>query len=262
MNFNGTLVMKNPGCVFLLLSLLGVGAGAQAADGPTGKVGVGIGYQSYDPSGSRYQTVPLPYVDMDWGDVSLDTDDGLTWSALKVDGWSAGPFINYLPGRNANGSLRGLRDVSDMAQLGGFVQYSPADYWRVYAQLGQAMGGAGGQGGVLGQVGGELGYPSGLGILGSSQLAVHFADGRQTTTFFGVSARESQASGISSYHANGGFQNVTLTQSFEFPVSEHWSLETSASWTHLVGSAADSSIVREQGDVNQGAVQTAVSYKF
>ena len=42
-------------------------------------------------------------------------------------------------GRNANGSLRGLRDVPDMALLGGFVQYSPADFWRVYAQLGQAV---------------------------------------------------------------------------------------------------------------------------
>ena len=254
--------MKNPGCVFLLLSLLGGGAGAHAADGPTGNVGVGIGYQAYDPSGSRYQTVPLPYVDMDWGDVSLATDDGLSWSALKVDGWSAGPFINYLPGRNANGSLRGLRDVSDMAQLGGFVQYSPADYWRVYAQLGQAVGGAGGQGGVLGQVGGELGYPLGLGIIGSSQLAAHFADARQTATFFGVSDSESRASGISAYQARGGLQNVTLTQNVEFPLAEHWSLVFSASWIHLVGSAADSSIVREQGNVNQGAVQTAVSYKF
>jgi hypothetical protein len=95
--------------------------------------------------------VPLPYFDVDWGDVSLDTDDGLTWSALKVDGWSAGPFLNYLSGRNANGSLRGLRDVPDMAQVGGFVQYSPAEYWRVYAQLGQAVGGAGGQGGCWGR---------------------------------------------------------------------------------------------------------------
>jgi len=36
----------------------------------------------------------------------------------------------------------------------------------------------------------------------------------------------------------------------------------SASWIRLVGSAADSSIVKEIGDVNQGTVQTAVSYKF
>ncbi|MBO5394158.1 MAG: MipA/OmpV family protein [Pseudomonas sp.] len=254
--------MKTPVCAFLLLTLLGVSAAAHAADGPSGEVGMGIGYQPYDPSASRYQTVPLPYFDVDWGDVSLNTDDGLTWSAFKAGGWSAGPVLNYVSGRNANGSLRGLRDVSDMAMLGGFVQYSPADFWRVYAQLGQAVGGAGGQGGVLGQVGGELGYPLGLGIIGSSQLAVHFADGRQMSTFFGVSDSEAQASGISAYKASGGLQNVTLTQNFEFPLTANWSLVTSASWTRLLRAAADSSIVREQGNVNQGAVQTAVSYKF
>jgi len=262
MNFNGTFVMKTSGCIFLLLTLLGGTADAYAADGPSGEVGVGVGYQPYDPSASRYETVPLPYFDLDWGDVSLNTDDGLTWSAFNVDGWSAGPFINYLSGRDADGSLRGLRDVSDMAELGGFVQYSPAEFWRVYAQLGQAVGGGGGQGGVLGQVGGELGYPLGLGIIGSSQLAAHFADARQMSTFFGVSDSEAQASGISSYKASGGFQSVTLTQNFDFPLAEHWSLVASASWTHLLGSAAHSSIVREQGDVNQGSVQTAISYKF
>ena len=260
MNPCGTLAMKTSVCAFLLLAVLG--AGAHAADGPRGEAGVGLGYQPYDPSGSRYQTVPLPYFDVDWGDVSLDTDDGLTWSALKVDGWSAGPFLNYLSGRNANGSLRGLRDVPDMAQVGGFVQYSPAEYWRVYAQLGQAVGGAGGQGGVLGQVGGELGYPLGLGIVGSSQLAAHFADGRQMSTFFAVSDSEAQASGISACKAGGGFQSLTLTQNVNIPLAPHWSLVASAGLTHLLGSAAQSSIVKEVGEVNQGAVQTAVSYKF
>jgi outer membrane scaffolding protein for murein synthesis (MipA/OmpV family) len=149
-----------------------------------------------------------------------------------------------------------------MAQLGGFVQYSPAEFWRVYAKLGQAVGGAGGQGGVLGHVGGELGYPLGRGIIGSSQLAAHFADGRQTSTFFGVSSREAQASGIGAYKASGGFQQISLTQNLEFPLAAHWSLVASASWMHLLGSAADSSIVKERGEVNQGSVQTAISYTF
>lgn len=252
--------MKTTAYVLFLLSLLSVGA--HAADGPSGEVGIGVGYQPYDPSGSRYQTVPLPYFDVDWGDVSLDTDDGLTWSALKADGWSAGPFINDVSGRNAHGALRGLRDVPDMAQLGGFVQYSPAEFWRVYLQLGQALGGAGGQGGVLGQVGGELGYPLGGGRVGSSQLAAHFADGRQMSTFFGVTDKEAQASGMTGYKASGGFQSVTLTQNVEFPLTTQWSLVASASWIHLVGSAAQSSIVKQVGDVNQGSLQTAVSYKF
>lgn len=120
--------MKAPLSVVLLFVLLSATVGARAADDLRGEIGVGVGYQPYDPSASRYETVPLPYFDVDWGNVSLDTDDGLTWSVFKAQGWSAGPFVNYVSGRNANGSLRGLRDVSGMAQLGGFVQYSPAEF--------------------------------------------------------------------------------------------------------------------------------------
>ncbi|QJI30789.1 MipA/OmpV family protein [Pseudomonas sp. ADAK18] len=244
-----------------LLGLWGF-SGTAMADGITGEAGLGISYQPHDPTGSRYETVPVPYFDLDWGDVSLGTDDGLTWSALNTNGLSAGPYINYLPGRTANGSLRGLRNVSNMAEIGGFIQYAPADFWRVYAQVGRAVGGGHDQSGVLGKVGGELGYPLGGGIIGSSSLMAHFADGRQAQTYFGVDANESAASGFRPYNASGGFQNLTLTQSFEFPLAPNWSLLTSASWVHLVGSAADSSIVKQTGDVNQGQVQTAISYKF
>ncbi|PMV81074.1 structural protein MipA, partial [Pseudomonas sp. FW306-1C-G01A] len=108
----------------------------------------------------------------------------------------------------------------------------------------------------------EVGYPLGGGVIGSSGLTAHFADARQSQTFFGVSANESQASGIRPYNAGGGLQNVTLTQSFEFPLAPQWSLLTSASWIHLTGSAADSSLVKELGETNQGEVQAALAYKF
>lgn len=249
----------------LLASLLSLGvAGVAFADveGLDGQVGLGMGYQPHDPSGSRHDTVPLPYVDLDWGDVSLDTDDGLTWDAFKADGFSAGPYINYLPGRNADGSLRGLRDVPNMADVGGYIQYAPDDFWRVFAAVGSAVAGGKGQGGMLGKVGGEIGYPLGMGIIGSNNVTAHFADGRQMQTFFGVSDEESQASGIEAYNASGGLQNITLTQNLQIPLGGNWSLMTSASWIHLTGSAADSSIVRDRGEVNQGQVQSAISYKF
>ncbi|WP_348250779.1 hypothetical protein, partial [Salmonella enterica] len=85
----------------------------------------------------------------------------------NTQGLTAGPYINYLSGRTSNGDLQGLRNVSDMAEVGGFIQYAPADFWRVYAQLGQAVGGGHSQSGALGKVGGELGYPLGGGIIGS-----------------------------------------------------------------------------------------------
>lgn len=46
------------------------------------------------------------------------------------------------------------------------------------------------------------------------------------------------------------------------PLGNNWSLVASASWIRLVNSAANSTIVRDKGEVNQGQVQTAISYKF
>ncbi|CAD5200768.1 MipA/OmpV family protein [Pseudomonas sp. FEN] len=245
-----------------LFSLGGLVPAVMADEGITGQLGAGLGYLPYDPSGSRYEVVPLPYVDLDWGDVSLSGDDGLSWAAFRANGFNAGPFASYLTGRVSNGSLRGLRDVPDMVVAGGYVEYAPDDFWRLFVALGSAVGGGGGQGGLSGRLGGELGYPLGTGIIGRSNITAHFADERQAQTFFGVSAQEARASGISQYHVGGGFQNLTLTQSFAFPLGGNWSLMTSASWIHLVGSVADSSIVKQRGDNNQRQVQTAISYKF
>src|SRR5471032_177295 len=249
--------MKRITCA-VFFALTGLSACAMA-DGITGEAGLGLSYQPHDPTGSRTEVRPIPYLDLDWGDVSLSTDDGLTWSALKSNGFSAGPFLNYLPGRTANGSLQGFHDVPDIGVVGGFVQYAPADFWRLFASLGQTVGGLEG---IVGRLGGELGYPLGAGVIGSSELTAHFADAQQNQAFFGVSNHASRNSGIARYNASGGFQNVTLTQSFEFPLADNWSLLTSVSWIHLTGSAADSSLVKQEGHEDQGEAQVAIAYKF
>jgi outer membrane scaffolding protein for murein synthesis (MipA/OmpV family) len=245
---------------FVLINALACLSGSVMADGVTGEAGPGFSYQPREPSGSGYQTRPVPYLDLDWGELSLGSDDGMTWDALSASGLSVGPFVNYLPGRNANGQLQGLRDVPDRAVTGGFVQYAPADFWRVFAFVGQTVGRRGR--GVLGRVGGEVGYPLGGAMIGSNNLTAHFANARHNQTFFGVDDDEARASGIAPYSAGGGLQKVTLSQNFEFPLAPDWSLLSSASWTHLKGSAAQSSIVKAVGARRQGEVQAALAYKF
>lgn len=55
---------RNTLAVLIALTCL---SGAARADGITGEAGVGLGYQPHDPTGSRYETRPLPYLDLDWG---------------------------------------------------------------------------------------------------------------------------------------------------------------------------------------------------
>ena len=137
-------------------------------DGITGEAGLGLSYQPHDPTGSRYETRPVPYLDLDWGDVSLSTDDGLTWNALQGQRFQRRAVCELPAGADSNGELRGLRDVPDMGEVGGFVQYAPADFWRVFASVGQAVGGGAGRVGCWARVGGEVGYPLGGGVIGST----------------------------------------------------------------------------------------------
>lgn len=243
-------------------------SGAVQADALQGEAGAGLSWQVREPSGSRHEVKPMPYFDLQWQGFDLDSEDGLSWAAAKGYGLSAGPFVNYIPGRTANGPLRGLRDVDDMGEGGAFIAYSLAPWWRLSAQAGQAFGAGTGQGGALGKLAGELDYPLGGGpseketIYGSTELTAHHGDQRYEQTFFGVAPAQSQATGLSAYHASGGLQDITLSQGAQIPLSEHWSLLGNVSWIHLEGAAQDSSLVRVHGQVNQTEVQTAIAYRF
>jgi outer membrane scaffolding protein for murein synthesis (MipA/OmpV family) len=227
--------------------------------------GAGYAYRPYDPSASHYEFKPIPYVDLSLGALELDSEDGLSWSALKLNGWSAGPFVNYVPGRDDEGGLRGLRNVAPTGEVGGFVEYSPFEGLRAFARTGHTFGSSSGQGGVLAQIGSEADYPLGplsMGIFGGTTVTAHYANAEENRTFFGVSQQESLASGIRPYRASGGLQNIVLSQSVAFPLVGRWSLLTSVNWTHLTDSAADSSIVKQRGHAEQGEVDAALAYHF
>jgi len=65
------------------LGLWSVSQAAQA-DGITGEAGAGISYQPKEPTGTRYETAAVPYLDLDWGDVSLSTDDVSWHTATQI----------------------------------------------------------------------------------------------------------------------------------------------------------------------------------
>jgi outer membrane scaffolding protein for murein synthesis (MipA/OmpV family) len=245
----------------LLAVLASCGLNATAAP-VTGAIGAGASYEVHEPSGSRYETRPLPYFDLTWNALELSSDDGLQWSALNRSGWTAGPAVNYLDGRVANGSLRGMGDVDGMLVGGAFVQYSPQPWWNLSAQAGRSVGGGSGNGGVLGKLGGELDYPVYRGIMGSTQVSAHFSDHAMMQTFFGVDGQQALASGLQRYHAGGGLQATVLSQALQFPLLGHWSLVTNLSWTHLQGAAANSTLVQARGRVDQGEADVAASYHF
>ncbi|WP_213877582.1 MipA/OmpV family protein [Pseudomonas sp. dw_358] len=252
---------------YFLLFISALAATAASAeglslDGLQGDAGAGLSWQAREPAGTRHDVQPMPYFDLQLGNFDLDSEDGLSYTLLKGHGISVGPFVNYVQGRTANGPLRGLRDVSDMGEGGAFISYSLQPWWELSAQVGHTAGSSSGQGGLIGKVAGELDYPVGGGLFGSTELTAHYADRRFEQTFFDVQPDQVQATGLGAYRASGGLQDITLSQGVKIPLGGHWSLLGDVSWVHLSGSAADSSLVKARGEVNQAEVMTAVAYHF
>jgi MipA family protein len=82
------------------------------------------------------------------------------------------------------------------------------------------------------------------------------------SSYFGIDAADSARSGLDQHNADAGFESVGFGGSLTYSFSERWSLSGLASYTRLLGDAADSPIVKDQGDKNQLFGGALVSYRF
>ncbi len=81
-------------------------------------------------------------------------------------------------------------------------------------------------------------------------------------SYFGVNAAQSARSGLRTFKADGGVKDVGLSLSTRFPLSGKWSGLAIFRYWHLLGDAADSPIVKDQGDENQLLFAVGSVYRF
>jgi outer membrane protein len=78
-----------------------------------------------------------------------------------------------------------------------------------------------------------------------------WADNDYMATYFGVDPRDSARSGLEEYDADSGFKDIGITVPLRYGASEHWSIMGVSGYKRLIGDAADSPIVKDEGDKNQ-----------
>jgi MipA family protein len=94
------------------------------------------------PGAKTYSVLPLPW--LDWhksGEIEAfhTPDDGFGLSLLDLGQLKAGPVARYVPERGTgNGNFAGLPSVPWIAEVGGFVEYWPADFLRGISNCGKA----------------------------------------------------------------------------------------------------------------------------
>lgn len=86
-----------------------------------------------------------------------------------------------------------------------------------------------------------------------------YSDRKHMQTFYGVTAKQSLASGFQAYTPKAGFSKVALGVNWNHQLSKAWSVNTTLGVNHLVGDAADSPLTQRK---TSGFAISTVNYAF
>lgn len=166
--------------------------------------------------------------------------------------------------------FRGERDDTEDARLNGIGDVDPAfelgaaasvRYGYFLANLAVRRG-FGGHDGFVGEASAEIVIEPTDRWSFAFGPEVTFADDEYMDTYFGVSAAQAAASGLTPFNAGAGFKSAGLIARSRYALTDAWTLHAKASWHHLLGDAADSPIIKAAGNENQFMAGVGLSYRF
>ncbi len=167
--------------------------------------------------------------------------------------------VRYLPNRNSSrhDELTGLDNIPWAFESGIGLGYEQRSY-RVFADVRYGVIGSHAWRGDIGAD--AIAYPiDGLTLTLGPRLG--FASSRFTDTYFGVSDRESERSGIEAFNAEGGLTSAGVEVTARYLFNDRWGVEGEATWERLLNDAADSPITRN-GNADQYSLSLGLTRRI
>lgn len=241
----------------------------QPAQGFRPLLGVAGVYRPEFRGSEDYEFQPLPFVGFRYGrggtTVSMDGSD-VKLDLLGSDRFEAGPVIGYRSGRDDdidNTVVRLLPQIDGAVEGGVFAAMT--------REVGAGRVGAGVK--VLADLSDTYGgYTVGLETSWSAPVSARFsysvganivwADESYMDTYFGVDNVGAAASGLDAFQPEAGLESAGVSASLRYQLTDQWGMALIASYDRLLGDAADTPIVTEQGSENQAQVGFAVYRAF
>ena len=253
-------------CAVLSACLVANAATAQEEAPPAGTFSVSLGggglvAPDY-PGSNHYAFRPLPALDVKYGDlIFLSVQDGLGANLVNLDGFKAGPLAVFQPGRHQSDNssvLRGLGTVGDSIAVGGFASYTLGDWTAKVTGVQDVTNGN--DGFVLN---GTVSYGTFVPpVILAVTPGLTVVDNSYNRSFFGISQEQSRRSGLPQHEADGGLESADLALTAIYPVTDRLSLVALTAYSRLLGDAADSPLVRDEGSPNQFVAGLFLSYKI
>lgn len=224
-----------------------------------GRVGLAaIGGYEYQGS-DETRTLVLPTLDYTWANGWFAGVNGVgrQWSAGERVQY--GLKLGYDMGREEGRStaLRGLGNVDASAEIGGFVRYALGSGFAAKTSV-RAGSGVDNKG-ALWDVGLEYGQPLGASWRLGGELTATYANADYLQSYFGVTAKQAQASSYMVYSPSAGLRDVSARVSLTYLISPQWSLTGGLRHTQLMGDAKDAPMVRKS---SANTALLALGYAF
>ncbi|MGD1876316.1 MAG: MipA/OmpV family protein [Kiloniellaceae bacterium] len=223
-----------------------------------------------DYEGSKdYEAAPLIAGQVSYDNYYIELQ-GLEVKA-NVSPWRGiefGPLVGLRSGRGdvENDRVDALRDFDDSVEVGGFVKLSLYEVVHPSDELSFGMDvktgtSSDGKGTAV-----SFGPSYSFSPLERLRLGVGvsatFADGDYADTYFSIDNADAARSGLAAFDAEGGLKDIGISLDVGYQLTEHWGVMGFAGYTQLVGDAADSPIVDDEGSAGQGIVGVGVTYRF
>ncbi|MFN7754574.1 MAG: MipA/OmpV family protein [Holosporales bacterium] len=180
-----------------------------------------------------------------------------------------GPMLNHHLARDNdvdNGRVKKMRKIDDAYEVGGFVRLpnrnvlQEMDELALDAQIVTDVSGV--HDGTLVTFGPTYAYNTNAELTIKTSLLMTYATDDYNKTYFGVNTRDSALSGLNTYSADGGFENVTLGLDTHYKLNERWGILGMAQYQQLLNDAGNSPVVKDGGNSSQFLVGAGVAYSF
>jgi outer membrane protein len=212
------------------------------------------------PGSRDFQLLPLPSLDISYDDRIFSQGlDVLGVNIFQGDAYHVGTAISFdFQSRNESDDphLRGLGNVHAGPKLKVFADYSVSFLmasiaaYQDIAKTGQ---------GLLVSADLAANWPVTPALLFSIGPGVTWANSVYTHTLFGVSAKQSAASGLPTYDTGSGIRDIHLNTYASYEFSKKWVGSVSLTAGRLQHNAANSPITERRTELNFLA---AVNYRF
>ncbi|MDQ1081624.1 MipA/OmpV family protein [Pseudoroseomonas cervicalis] len=234
--------------------------------GWTGFLGIGPAFAPEYAGAETSQFAPFVMGELSHGPYFLQLRGlGLRANLLPSRRLVAGPVLRLAPGRDDdvdNDRVARLDEIDPVLEAGGFVALRLGGDARGQGQVELSLTATGSSNGA--QVSAGLSYAAlrGARYFVNLDTELSYADGDYTRTHFGVTRAEALRSGLPEYRPAAGLRDAGLGLTAGYQLTDHWGLTGRLSYSYLLGDAADSPIVRLEGNRNQLRGGLAVTYRF